>query len=308
MVPFDRMLLVANPTSGGGKAGRWVERVAEAFRQEGCGVEILLTSGAGQAREAAGRCQLPLIVVFGGDGTFNEVLNGADLERTTLAVVPAGTGNVLAKELGMSQHPLRAVRQLLGGRTVVLDACTCNGRLFSCMFGAGIDAAVVDRVHSRRRGGLTQWHYVPHTVACTLGSSRWRIDVTVDGQPFAQGMSQVALGNTHSYGGPIEMTPAASPADGLLDVMCMRFGGLIDTCRKAAACALRRLHRTRGVLYGHGRRMVVSSDCDVPYELDGDPGGRLPAEVEVLPASMGLLAPASFQPLGPPAADAPTGQ
>jgi len=293
----DTMLLVANPTSGGGRAGQWCERVAKVFRDAGIQVRTLLTRRAGDARKAAEHCgDCRLLVVFGGDGTINEVLNGADLERCVLGVVPAGTGNVLAKELGMARNPVEAARQLIGGRVVRFDMGVANGRRFACVFGAGVDGAVVKAVHEGRGAGLTQWHYVPHVAAQVLGVPPWRIGVTLDGKPFATGVHQVCVGNTRSYGGPIAMTPAAGPGDGRLDVMCMKLGAPIDTMGKVACLFLRRVDLHPGVRYGRGCRIECRSEGPaVPYEVDGEPGGWLPATVEVREGALRLLAPAGFR-------------
>ena len=101
---FGKVVLTGNPNSGWGKAGRWFDRVAKALRDAGCDVEADISQRPADvvASQACDAGDL-LIVGFGGDGTFNEILNAADLDRTTLALVPAGTGNVLAKEVGMSR-------------------------------------------------------------------------------------------------------------------------------------------------------------------------------------------------------------
>lgn len=295
---FDKVLIIANPTSGECKASRWLDRVSAAFTNAGCRTETAVTEHAGHGKELAAShgSDNALLVAFGGDGTVNEVLNGADLERSTLAVIPAGAGNVLAKELGMSAWPRAAVRQLLRGRVVRLDVGVCNGRRFACVFGSGVDGWVVKVVHEQRRGGLTQWHYVPHAVRGLLSPVPWQLAVELDGRPFGEGFDQVAVGNTHSYGGPIEMTPAASPEDGLLDVMAFRRQRPAGTLCLAASGLLHALHRSRRVCYARGKHVHVSSArSEVPYELDGDYGGVLPAEVTMRVAAVRVLVPSGFR-------------
>ena len=295
---FDKVLIIANPISGGCQARRWLGPVRAAFENAGCNVEASLPGCVDDARRLVGAHdgRNALLVTFGGDGTFNMALNAADLSRTTLAVIPAGAGNAFASELGMSWHPVKAARQLLGGRVVRLDVGVCNGRRFAFVFGTGIDASVVKIVHARRRRGMTQWHYVPHAVYGLLRRHSWQLEVEVDGKPFASGLDQVAVGNTHTYGGPMEMTPAASPDDGLFDVMCVRRRSLSDIIALMACGVLRSLHRSRRVRYGRGSRVHVSSPLrDVPYELDGEDAGILPAEVVMLAGAANVLAPASFR-------------
>jgi diacylglycerol kinase (ATP) len=297
---YDRVMLVANPHSGGGRAARMAESVASALRARGARVEMLRTRRAGDGRETAGQLDGDhcLVLAVGGDGTFNEILNGADRERCTLAVVPAGTGNVLAKELGMSCDAERAVGQLCSGAPARLDAARCNGRLFISVFGAGVDGDIIRRLHAARGDWLTQANYVPYVVDEALQPRRWHIRAEADGRELAADADQVAVGNARSYGGPIEMTPAAVPNDGLLDVMCARLASPVERVSMAACMALRCLHLSPLVTYGRAQRVRVSSGGEqVPYEIDGEAAGYLPAEIEVEPAAVRVLAPATFQPI-----------
>jgi len=297
MRDYDQVLLVANPTSGCGKARRWTERAAALMRDAGGRVELVVTQQAGDGRAAVQRLEGDnnLAVAFGGDGTFNELLNGADLERCTLAFIPAGTGNVLGKELGMSRRPRKAVEQLVDGRTVKFDVGLCNGRRFISVFGAGIDARAVELVHEGRGDALTQLHYLPYVLRGVLEAAGYRIGASVDGEPFIEGAAQVCAGNTHSYGGPIEMTPAAAPTDGLLDVMALRLRTVGQLPALLCGAVLRSLHLDARAEYRRGRRVVVTAEQGaVPYELDGENAGRLPATIEVVPGAVRLLAPRSF--------------
>ena len=298
MARFDKVLLVANPTSGLGKARRWFDRAAEAIRPLGRELEVLVTQAAGDARTAVAELGSGrnLAVAFGGDGTVHELLNGADLDSGALAVIPAGTGNVLAKELGMAAHPTRSVRQLLNGRLVSFDVGVCNGRRFISMFGAGLDARAVELVHRNRGKTLTQVHYLPHIVRAVLSVGNLRVAAEADDRTLVRSASQVCVGNTHSYGGPIEMTPAAAPDDGLLDVMAFRLRGPGDLLHVGACVLLRALHVSRRATYRRARRVMVwSPEGRVPYELDGEAAGELPAAITLQPRAVRLLAPRSFR-------------
>jgi len=291
------VLLVANPISGSGVVARWLDAVADGLRALGLTVQVVKTRGPGDARGAARDFAGGVILSFGGDGTFNEVLNGADLDRCVLGIMPAGTGNVLAKELGLRGKPLANLRAMAEGKVVNLDLGVCNGRRFISVFGAGLDAHIVRLVHEARSGHLTQFHYVPVALQYAVRPQRWEMDVWVDGKPFISGVDVVCVGNSHSYGGPIEMTPAASPADGLLDVMATRAAHVGEAWQPLLATFLRSLHASGSAAYSRGRCVrVTSSRCDVPWEVDGDVGGELPADVHCEPQRVRLLAPAAFRP------------
>ena len=286
------VLLVANPISGGGRAGVYLDVAADRLRRRGSNVHVVRTTGRGDALEAARGFRGGLLLAVGGDGTINELLNGMRLEDCALAVVPAGTGNVFAKELGLlALDPLKALRRIESGRLVRLDLGLCNGRRFACMFGAGFDAHVVDLIHRRRGRRLTQFHYAAPAVRAILKLEQWDIRVTVDGAPFARAADQVCAGNTRSYGGPLSLTSAASPTDGLLDVMATRFGFLLDAVSPCLATLLHSTHGCPAVRYGRGVRVeVTSSRRDAPWQVDGDFAGYLPATIELEPGRVTAVA------------------
>jgi diacylglycerol kinase (ATP) len=297
---FEEVLVVANPTSGEGRAGRWANRVVEALEPAGRHVKAFLTGGPGEGAEAARGMQRPdsLILALGGDGTFNEVLNGADLSRCVLGVIPAGTGNVLAKELGLGRHPIHAVQSLLRGRVMPVDVGVCNGRRFAAMFGAGLDGLVVEQAHRGRRRRFSVMNYFPPLVYDLFVPPAWHIRVDIDGDTSIGGLRQLSIGNTHSYGGPMEVTPGAVLNDGLLDVAAMPLSGLDEGVGALAGAMLHSLHLSRYVLYGRARRFrVCSEDGDVPYQVDGEPMGVLPVDIGILPGSLRLLVPPGFRPV-----------
>jgi len=292
------VLLVVNPISGAGRALRHLGEVCERLRRQ-LNVSVVQTVGPGDAMRAArdfGKRQ-GVILAFGGDGTFNEVLNGADLSTCTLGMIPAGAGNVLAKEVGLSWDPPRAVEQVLSGRRTRLDVGMCNGRRFACVFGAGFDAAVVERVVAKRTGAMTQRHYVPALLRAVLRPENWDMEVRVDGALFGKHLNMAVVGNTHSYGGPIELTPCASPRDGLLDVAATHVNGPADFLDRGPAILMRKLHLPRTVRYHRGKHLrITSARKDVPCQMDGEFAGYLPADIRCVPRAFHLLVPSSFTP------------
>ena len=288
---------MANPISGQGRAARRLGAVEGFLRGLGIDTHAVVTRKAGDAREAASGVADGLILSFGGDGTFNEVLNGADLERCVLGVLPAGTGNVLAKELGLLDNPISAVGQLAEGGLAHLDLGVCNGRRFISMCGAGADAYIVREVHKNRRRHLTKLHYLGPVFQQSLRPIQWGIRVTVDGQLFAQDANAVCVGNTRSYGGPVVMTSAASPIDGAFDVIVMRIGDITDMCAPALGLVLGSLHACPDVRYTRGRSIELSSARDdVLWQVDGEAAGNLPVEIVCQPARVKMVVPRSFDP------------
>ena len=145
---------------------------------------------------------------------------------------------------------------------------------------------------------MSQLHYVPHVTWGLLAPPQWDIRAELDGRTFCTGVHQLAVGNVHSYGGPMEMTPAAVPNDGLLDVMAARFHNVAEVANMMACGFLRALHLSSLVAYARGRRLQVSAGHPrVPYEVDGEAAGFLPLEVQLAAQPARVLAPAGFRPV-----------
>lgn len=288
----DNILVIANPVSGQGAVRRCLSSVVGRLQEWGGTLRVVETEKPGDAARAAANYDGGLILSFGGDGTFNEVLNGADLKACVLGVIPAGTGNVLAKELGIPWDPERAVDVLRISSPRPLDVGICNGKRFACICGAGMDASIVRMVHEERDGNLTQLDYIPVLLREAFSPTQWDMTVEVDGRCLCENANIVCIGNSRNYGGPIQVTPAASPVDGQLDVVATRVSSVFGMIQPGIAALLRGFHSTQSAVYGRGSKVNLESSVpDVPLELDGDFGGVLPAELEVQSRQARLLVP-----------------
>jgi diacylglycerol kinase (ATP) len=266
--------------------------VVDCFEEWEGNLQVIETEKPGDATRAAADYEGGLILSFGGDGTFNEVLNGADLRRCVLGVIPAGTGNVLAKELGIPWNPERAMGVLAASSPRPIDVGVCNGQRFACICGAGMDASIVRAVHEARDGDLTQLDYIPILMQESFLPTQWGIRVEVDGRCLCEDANIVCVGNSRNYGGPIQVTSAASPVDGQLDVIATRASSVFGMIQPGIAALLRGFHATQSAVYGRGIGISLESSVpDVPVEIDGDFGGTLPAEFVVQSQKAMMLIP-----------------
>jgi diacylglycerol kinase family enzyme len=279
------MLVVFNPAAGAGRRRRLM-RAISALLTHGLRPELAETRGPGDAeglaREAAGR-GVPMVVAAGGDGTIAEVAAGLAGGGATLGVLPLGTANVLAWELGVPQAPERAAAVLAAGRAETLwpgiarfgDGRT---RLFVQMLGAGFDAAVVanlDLAWKRRVGRLAY-------VAGSLRElPRYRfptIEAELDG---VRGVAaSVIVSKGRLYAGRYLLAPGARPAEPGFRVAVFRHGGAVRAALAGAALPLGLVPRLPGVEIVPARRVVLRAAAPVPVQADGDPAGSLPVSVE----------------------------
>lgn len=287
-----RLLLIANPISGGGRGRVLGPALAEALRQRGVHAECFLTTaaGAGEARaREAGSEPWDALVAIGGDGTVNEVLNGMPDPNRPLGMLPLGTANVLAIELGLPKKIAEAADVLAAGHTRSLAIGRCNGRRFLLFAGVGVDGAVVQRLHQVRTGTLgkrkwagpilhTLWHWPQFALRATMP----------DGEVL-DGLSSVLVTRVRDYGGVVKLPPEVACDSGLLHVLCFRqrsrlawlWLGMRGLCRQLRAGGKLQLRSVAS----------VRVDGDAPYQLDGDFGGSNPVAIDLLPQPARIIVP-----------------
>ncbi|MDE3135483.1 MAG: diacylglycerol kinase family lipid kinase [Acidobacteriota bacterium] len=296
-------LLIHNPAAGRrrNRRARDLDAACRILGEAGIRVELAATSRAGDgtnlAREAV-RSRRGMVIGCGGDGTINEIVNGLAGSRVPLAVLPAGTANVLGKELGLPWNIPAAARLILTGRLerIALGLARVEPpdgpeRYFICIAGAGVDGSMVYSVNSRLKqatGTLAYWLAgLGHFFTYPLIPFR----VAVDDHSFQA--AQVIVGRTKHYGGPFRITPGA-------DLLSDRFQAAVFTTTSRfrypahmVAVWLSRLERQGDVHFVDTRcvRCEARPGDTIYVELDGEPAGRLPAEFRIVPDALTLVMP-----------------
>lgn len=239
-------------------------------------VETVFTERAGHATELAGAAETEAVVVFSGDGGFNEVLNGAR-SGTVLGFVPGGGTNVLPRALGLPREPLAAARSLAAGRTRRISLGRANGRRFGFAAGVGLDAELVRRMDARgraddgRRPGDVAFAW---TAARTLAERRVRFDpvLEVAGQGRAA-FALVANADPYSYVGSLPLRlPRGARLEGGLDLLAPR---RLHARHLPGALSYILTGRTRLPLIVLRDRDRIEIRCDgpMPLQLDGEDVG-----------------------------------
>ncbi len=166
----QRAMLIANPHAGRGRSMGLINRLSEMFRQSGIHSTVALTGEPGHATKLASSAgsKVDLLVVIGGDGTVNEILQAASPDQPPLLIVPAGTENVLAKYLGLSTDPRRILQVIQDGYTVRFDLGQTGNRRFSMLASVGFDAAIVHALHAERAGNITHFRLLLAALAAVL--------------------------------------------------------------------------------------------------------------------------------------------
>jgi YegS/Rv2252/BmrU family lipid kinase len=296
-------LLIFNPTAGGGRRARQLEKARVIFRKAGIETELHNTSAPGEATVIARRAVVEsrdLVIVCGGDGTVNEVVNGLACSQVPLAVLPAGTANVLAKELRLPWDLSRAAELVAQApyRRIALglatpDKASGEPRYFLSVAGAGADGALVSAVRpevKRQAGILAYWQEGLRQLT-QYDFPMFRTQMAGNGVNIDA--SLVIVGRTKHYGGPFKITTEA-------DLLEPEFELVFVTTRSAwrylAYMPLIWLGKLRGAR--HVRFFKTSclqcaskSASHVQIQVDGEPAGRLPVEFRIVPDALTLAIP-----------------
>jgi diacylglycerol kinase family enzyme len=284
-----RVAILANPRAGADHSRRLVDAFARRLRARGLIPEICWQLHELSEAVAADREGLRCVVAAGGDGTVLEVLNRAP--GVPVALLPLGTENLVARFCNVGRCPRTLAEIIATGRLRTIDVARANGRTFCLMASAGFDAAVVHRVHQRRRGHITRLSYGPPVVQLLQGYGYPAIDVEVIESGERLRGSLVFVFNVPRYGLGLPVGPDAVPDDGLLDLYVFERTGAFALARYVWAIVRGRQRRLADVHHRRGRGFRLTSPGAVPLQTDGDPAGWLPATIEVLPERLALLVP-----------------
>jgi len=301
------VVISVNPNSGSSDQRSIVDSLAEKLSSQGFTVQVLTDieevkttvaqfagrSDGGEPTEPFSDSKsggLRAVVAAGGDGTVSLLANSLP-PQTPLAILPLGTENLLAKHLGLTADADSIAEMIVDGKTIRLDSGRANGKLFLVMASCGFDAEVVHRVHSKRKGHISQWTYVKPTFRA-ISQYRYpklRIQTSDSEKPITAKWAFIF--NVPRYAMNLPIVWDADPADGQLDLCTFRGGNLLRGLFYLAAICLR---QHRGWRYSHFcqfKKIRIEADERVPYQLDGDPGGVLPLEIEIIPKFLRVLVP-----------------
>lgn len=296
-------LLIFNPTAGRARGlhSGALERARKVLSRHGIDSEVAPTDGPGTAPELARRAvreRRQMVIVCGGDGTLNEVVNGLAGSTTPLALLPAGTANVFAKELGLPWDIERAASLIAGSqlKRIALGHVTAEelgegGRYFLSLGGAGPDGALVRAVNQTlkdRMGTIAFWLEGLRQ----LGAYRFpRFRVK-----FAGGSAEATLiiaGRTKHYGGPIQITTRADLYGNDFELMLCTTGSRWNYLSYVPLLLTGGLRRARHIRFLRAAEMRCEPIDAEPVwvQVDGEPAGRLPADFRIVADALTLAVP-----------------
>lgn len=290
-----RMLIIFNPAAGARRRRKLLVTL-DLLRGLGMRPEVADTARRGHAAEiarAAAGDGVPIVVAAGGDGTIAEVASGLAGSDSALGVLPLGTANVLALELGLPHEPARAAEVLAVGRTALLHpglARYADGRelLFMQMLGAGFDAAVVHGLSTPLKRAIGKGAYVWQAMREMLRYPFPPIRAVLDGREETAASVIVTKGRL--YAGRYLLAPGADPRQEGFHVALFRDAGALAAMRYGTALPLGRLPQLRGVDILRAREVRLEGH-GIPVQADGDAAGSTPVVIRAAAKPLRVVVP-----------------
>lgn len=276
-----RVAVIFNPAAGRSRRHRLTE-ITDRLEDHGCAVTVMETNAPGHAEDLARTLvdsEFDIIAAAGGDGTVNEVVNGLQGKSIALAVIPLGTANVLADEVGLGRKAERVAAAIASGPIRPIRVGTANGRRFVMMAGAGFDAEVVDGVRLDLKKVIGPLAYVWEMTRQAFLYRFAGCDVQVDAKTY-HAVSAIVC-NGRSYGGPFTAAPDANLEADSFQVVLFERSGWFNVLRYGLALIVGRLPYLSDVRIVSGQHVVIRGSDGAPVQADGDILARLPADIQV---------------------------
>jgi len=288
---LNNTIVILNPAARSERARRWRSRVETVAR----GATICATSRSGEAESMARHAAaegFEIIVAAGGDGTVNEVVNGIAGTSAALGLLPMGTMNVFATELGLPATNLALCWKIIQAQhTRLVDLPRANNKHFVQLAGVGLDAQVVKETSLTFKRSFGPLSYL--VSAAQIAARRPPRLLIESGNAVTDEGSFVLVGNGRLYGGPFPFFKHALIDDGLLDVVVFKQLGYLEIIKYLQNVLFSSEIRLPEVEYFQTKQLRVSSEEDVPVEIDGELVGRCPVQFQVHEQKLRVLVPSS---------------
>jgi len=295
---MTRAVIITNPVAGRASA-RSLEQARRRLTAGGLTIEVAHTQGVGDAgrlAQAAVADGVDLVIAHGGDGTVGEVAGALAATCGQLGILPAGTGNLLAGNLGIPRDADAAAGVILQRRLRSLDLgrmeTSLGERHFAVACGAGLDARMMLSTPPRLKRALGRNSYVLTAMRLAAAIVPSDIELEVDGTVHRMRAAAVLVANCrYLIPGLLPLHERVCPDDGMLDVAIFAAASFLDVASQGLALALRRADRHPGIRFLRGTHIRVKAAPPMPAEGDGDLAGDTPLTVDLLPGALSVLVP-----------------
>ncbi|MCO5175731.1 MAG: hypothetical protein M9890_02010 [Thermomicrobiales bacterium] len=294
MTANRRALAIVNPSSGSQRSDVIVSHLETEAKRQGVDLDIAYTTPEIGARELAKKAtdDVGTIIAVGGDGTVSEVIAGTLRKAVTVAVIPGGSTNMIARELGIPLQHHEAARIAIGeGVSTNIDIALAGDRVIVHMAGAGFDAAVMRDTSPRLKRRVRWAAYLP-AGARNLNFPRFEYSGTIDGRPIAGKARLILTAIGASIVNPrIVVGKGIDRRDRMIDLLIFDPPRLMDVSQVVFWTLAGRPEQSRWSTHYRGQNICLDSPTDVPFEVDGDYVGKLPIEISLFDEPINVRVP-----------------
>lgn len=292
---MKKVLAIINPISGGKSKNNVPELLREAYNDREEELFISYTKRAGHASLIAHRAieeGYQTIIAIGGDGTVNEVAQALLHTDVSFGIIPMGSGNGLARALGISMNTQKAIQQLCSSREIWIDSCKINDKPFFCTTGMGFDAEVSHRFSESATRGALSYVRTAVTEYIRFKPQHYRLTLDTD-NTLETNAFVIAIANASQYGNNAYIAPNASMTDGLMDLVILKPFSEIEMPQVVMQLFTKKLEKNSNRYSTHQVKSVrIERLQEGPIHIDGEPI-IMPRvlEVGIVPHSLKVLAP-----------------
>jgi YegS/Rv2252/BmrU family lipid kinase len=287
----------ANPIAGKGRSREITQLLWRRLDSNHIPAKILFDPPAQTPAEQLR--DIDAAIVIGGDGTLRAVADRFLREFGAippLLAIPMGTANLLNRHLHVDWETGNLARRVIASirrwKLLPIDAARANGELFLLMAGIGIDGWIIHELDRIRTGPINYASYIVPAMMALAAYEYTAIQVDLDGQRIFESAPAMAfVGNISEYGTGFPILPDAVPDDGLLDVCVIPARSRGHAIKQFLRAAAGEHLQAEGVVYARGKKIHIESPQPVPMQIDGDPAGHTPVEIDLLPVQVRFIVP-----------------
>jgi len=292
------VIVIANPVAGKGKTAEKVNRLRSLVKKKELSFKILETDGRGSGEKLARQVAAEgagVVVAMGGDGTVREVMNGLRGSEVPLGIIPTGTGNDIARSLGLPSRLEKAIELLRDPSVYRVDMGEEGGKLFGAL-NVGFPVQVMEKVNSARNGLFKgSSAFLVGILRALARLESFEMEIVLDGKKFQTWASMAFVMNTEFTGGGLLPAPAASPLDGRLDLMVAGPVGRWELLKILPRAYQGRHVEHPRVSVFQGSSIEIRTDRPLSKVVDGELEGRTPIRAEAMAKEIPVVVPPSFR-------------
>ncbi len=289
-----KLCVIINPVSGTASKSKLPGLIKKMLSPDLFEVEMLKTEYAGHA---TGLTQQALdsgydyIVAAGGDGTVNEIARTMVHSEAALGIIPLGSGNGLARDLGISMDTKKAIETIITQNTITIDYCKANDYAFFCTCGVGFDAIVSERFSEGKKRGPISYVKSAITEYIKFRPDTYKITLD-DGSTVEEKAFLVTCANASQYGNNAYIAPNANIRDGKMDIVMLAPLNPIDVGPIAIQLFTRLIEHNNRVTHFRSEKVIINRSQPGPMHIDGEPlhSGK-EIVIQTIPAGLRVIAP-----------------